>query len=102
MEWYKYLEAFFAGVFLANAVPHFIHGISGNKFPTPFAKPPGKGLSPAYINVIWAAFNMLVGYLLLKSSQVHTDNHIGMALIFAGVIVISLMLSNAFAEKDKE
>jgi hypothetical protein len=43
MEWYQYLAAFFAGAFLANTVPHFVKGISGDKFPTAFAKPPGKG-----------------------------------------------------------
>ncbi len=42
MHWYSYVGCFFAGMFLANAVPHFVHGISGDPFPTPFAKPPGK------------------------------------------------------------
>jgi len=45
MKWYNYVACFFAGVFLANVVPHFIHGVSGDSFPTPFANPPGKGLS---------------------------------------------------------
>ncbi|HEY0245471.1 MAG TPA: hypothetical protein VGC01_07920 [Mucilaginibacter sp.] len=45
MEWYQYLAVFFSGAFLANAVPHFIYGIPGDKFPTLFAKPPGQGLS---------------------------------------------------------
>jgi hypothetical protein len=39
--WYDYIASFFAGMFLANAVPHFVHGISGDRFPTPFAHPPG-------------------------------------------------------------
>ena len=43
MPWYDYLAAFFAGAFLANVVPHFTYGISGNRFPTPFAHPPGRG-----------------------------------------------------------
>jgi len=43
MHWYNYLADFFAGVFLTNAVPHFTHGISGDRFPSPFANPPGKG-----------------------------------------------------------
>ena len=45
MFWQFYLCAFFAGIFLTNAIPHFVQGISGNKFPTPFAKPPGKGVA---------------------------------------------------------
>jgi hypothetical protein len=52
MSWYNYVACFFAGAFLANVVPHFFHGISGDRFPTPFAKPPGRGLSSPTVNVI--------------------------------------------------
>jgi len=102
MEWYNYLAAFFSGAFLANCIPHFIHGVSGDKFPTPFAKPPGKGLSPSHINVIWAAFNILIGYILFISSKVQLHNYAGMAVFFVGAILMSLMLSKNFAKKDKE
>ena len=103
MEWYNYLAAFFAGVFLANSVPHFIHGISGDKFPTPFAKPPGKGLSPAYVNVLWGGLNILIGYLLLVHSKIRTENdHIGKIVFFVGAMAISLMLSIHFTQKHKE
>ena len=66
MPWYSYLAAFFAGAFLANAVPHFVHGISGDPFPSPFAKPPGKGLSSPTVNVLWALFNLIAGTLLFR------------------------------------
>ena len=45
MPWYDYLAHFFAGAFLANGVPHFVQGICGNKFQSPFASPPGVGES---------------------------------------------------------
>lgn len=102
MEWYQFLEAFFAGAFLANSVPHFVHGISGDKFPTPFAKPPGKGLSPAPVNAIWALANIFVGYLLLKGSKLDTADHTGMIIFFLGVIAMTIMLSTHFPKKDKE
>ena len=57
MIWYHYVACFFAGIFLANAVPHFVKGICGDRFPTPFAKPPGKGLSSPLVNVLWALVN---------------------------------------------
>jgi hypothetical protein len=41
MNWHHYVACFFAGMFLANAVPHFVKGVCGNRFPTPFARPPG-------------------------------------------------------------
>lgn len=102
MEWYQYLAAFFSGAFLFNAVPHFVYGISGDKFPTPFAKPPGKGLSSAIINVLWGGFNILVGYILLMSSHLQTSNCLGMAVFFIGGMAMAVMLSINFAKKDKE
>ena len=65
MAWYVYVAQFFGGAFLSNAVPHFVHGISGRPFPSPFASPPGRGDSPPIVNVLWGAFNVAVGYLLL-------------------------------------
>jgi hypothetical protein len=65
MKWYHYIVYFFGGVFLVNSVPHFTHGVSGRAFPSPFASPPGQGLSPAWVNVLWGLFNLLVGYLLV-------------------------------------
>ena len=66
VNWYDYIACFFAGMFLANVVPHFVHGISGDRFPTPFAHPPGKGLSSPTVNVVWALFNLVVGYILFR------------------------------------
>ena len=70
MEITQYIAAFFAGAFLANAIPHFVHGISGDKFPTPFAKPPGKGLSSSLVNVVWSLVNVVIGYFLFNSGKV--------------------------------
>jgi hypothetical protein len=37
----------------------------GRAFQSPFAKPPGQGLSSATVNVVWGFFNAVVGYLLV-------------------------------------
>jgi hypothetical protein len=65
MAWYAYLAYFFGGVFLANGVPHFVHGISGKKFQSPFDSPPGVGESSPLVNVLWGAANFIVGYVLI-------------------------------------
>ena len=39
MLWCDYLSYFFGGVFLSNAIPHFINGVMGHPFQSPFAKP---------------------------------------------------------------
>lgn len=33
MRWYHYVAYFFGGAFLANAVPHFVTGITGHPEP---------------------------------------------------------------------
>ena len=65
MHWPWLVSYFFAGAFTENSVPHFVSGIMGRPFQSPFAKPPGKGLSSSTVNVIWGFFNMVVAYLLV-------------------------------------
>jgi len=101
MKWYHYVAAFFAGAFLANVVPHFFHGVSGIPFPTPFASPPGKGLSSPMVNVLWGCFNLLVGYILLMVSKTSTKNKLSMLVLFLGILAISIQLSFAFLDKVK-
>ncbi len=65
MGWYIYPAHLAAGIFLANGVPHFVNGISGNRFQTPFASPPGVGESSPLVNVIWGMVNFVIGWVLL-------------------------------------
>jgi hypothetical protein len=66
MEWLNLVSYFFGGAFLTNAVPHFVSGVRGEPFQSPFAKPPGQGLSSSTVNVLWGFFNIVVGYLLVR------------------------------------
>jgi hypothetical protein len=66
MQWSHYISYFFAGAFLTNALPHFISGVMGRPFQTPFAKPHGVGLSSSTVNVLWGIFNLVVGYILIR------------------------------------
>jgi hypothetical protein len=99
MKWYHYVACFFAGAFLANVVPHFIHGISSDAFPTPFANPPGKGLSSPTVNVLWALFNLAVGYILFRAGKISNANKWTILVFFTGILVMSLMLSTAFVDR---
>jgi hypothetical protein len=65
MTWLHLAAYFFGGVFLANVIPHLVGGMMGRPFQTPFAKPPGEGLSSSTVNVLWGFFNAAVGYLLV-------------------------------------
>jgi hypothetical protein len=98
MNWYNYIACFFAGTFFANVVPHFAHGISGDQFPTPFAHPPGKGLSSPTTNVIWALVNLIVGYVLFRVGKVSSGDNLALAVFFAGIAALSTWLSVLFAK----
>lgn len=100
MPWYDYVACFFAGMFLANLVPHFVHGISGDPFPTPFAHPPGKGLSSPTVNVLWALFNLVVGYILYRVGRVGSGGDAAVAAFLAGIAIISIPLSVHFQQKQ--
>jgi hypothetical protein len=99
MKWYHYLAAFFSGAVLANTVPHFIHGVSGDSFPSPFSHPPGKGLSSPTVNVLWACLNLLIGYILLRVSKTSVQNRFSMFVLFLGILAMSVQLSIVFMEK---
>ena len=102
MEWYNYLAIFFSGAFLSNAIPHFVNGISGDKFPSPFAKPPGKGLSSPVLNVAWGGLNIVIGVVLLKVGKLQTGNTLDLVIFFAGFMAMSLMMAGSFSKKHKE
>jgi len=99
MKWYHYLMLFFGGAFLANSVPHFVSGVAGLPFPTPFANPPGKGLSSPVINVVWALFNLIVAHLLLGYGRfaIRARISVPMGVAFVGFTIMALMLAVTFA-----
>jgi len=100
MNWYDYIACFFAGMFFANVVPHFAHGISGDRFPTPFAHPPGKGLSSPAVNVLWALLNLVVGYILFRVGKVASGDTLALVILLAGIVTISTRSSVNFANKQ--
>jgi hypothetical protein len=85
------ISYFFGGAFLVNAIPHFVQGVSGRSFPTPFASPPGKGLSSPMANVLWGTANAVVGYFLVCWVGVFQIRRIPDVLVMgAGGLVMAL------------
>ncbi len=64
IPWWCYFLAIPAMAFLVNGVPHYVHGVSGKQFPTPFSGGSGT-LDGAARNVFWGAANSIVGGVLL-------------------------------------
>jgi len=95
--WLHYLSYFFGGAFLTNAVPHWVSGVMGCAFQSPFAKPPGEGLSSSTVNVLWGFFNVLVGYLLIWRVG-NFDLRTGPDVIAAGLgaLLMGLLMARMF------
>ena len=99
MRWNHAVAYFFGGHFLANFVPHFVSGITGHPFQSPFAHPPGAGLSSALINVLWGFTNLIVAYaLLLKLGKFELRNWQHAAVAGAGALAMALMLASHFGK----
>jgi len=99
LRWYHYIAYFFGGAFLANAVPHFVNGVSGNPFQSPFASPPGEGLSSSTVNVLWGFFNLVLGYVLVcrvGNFQLRQTRHV--VVLGLGVLAMAIMLARAFGK----
>ena len=98
MRWYHYLALFFAGAFLVNCVPHFTNGVSGRPFPSPFSSPPGQGMSPPVVNVLWGSFNLIVGLALCRAGRFDSRRIIGLVTLGVGGLLMAVMLANAFGQ----
>lgn len=83
MHWSSVAACFFGGAFLANFCLHFIAGLSGRRFPTPFAKPPFRGPSSPVVNVLYALFNLAAAYGLLVVGGAFELPHGGHAAVSA-------------------
>src|SRR5882672_1836090 len=97
MRWYHYVAYFVGGVFSANAIPHIVNGMSGHPFQSPFASPPGEGLSSATVNVVWGLFNLVVGYVLVcrvGNFELRNTRHV--MVLGLGVLAMGIMLARAF------
>ncbi len=102
MPWYDYLMCFFGGTFVANFVPHFVRGITGTQFPTPFANPPGRGMSPPAVNVLWALVNLIGGILLLEFGEFSVGMWQLLVTAFLGFALMALLLSRVFDTREME
>ena len=97
MQWIHYLAYFAGGAVLTNAVPHFVSGVMGRPFQSPFAKPPGQGLSSSTINVLWGFFNLAVGYLLTcRVGNFDPRSTAHMIALGLGVLLFGLMAARMF------
>jgi hypothetical protein len=99
MPWYSYVLEFVSGLLLTNGVPHFVQGVSGHWFQSPFGSPPGVGESSPLSNALWGFGNLAVGLVLLWFFWPQgSDAVVGWFLVGLGVLLSAIWLSTYFGK----
>ena len=97
MAWLALLSYAFGGAFLANAIPHAVSGMMGMPFQSPFAEPPGQGLSSSTVNVLWGFANIVVGYVLVcRVGDFGLRDTADIVALGLGVLLMALLLARQF------
>jgi hypothetical protein len=97
MTWLHDIAYLFGGAFFTNAIPHFVNGVMGRPFQSPFAKPSGEGLSSSTVNVLWGFLNFAFAYGLVVrvgAFDLRSTEH-GMAFGL-GVLLMGLVMARLF------
>jgi hypothetical protein len=97
MDWGHIVSYFFGGAVFTNAIPHFVSGLMGRPFQSPFASPPGKGLSSSTVNVLWGVFNLAVAYVLLcRVGSFDVRSTADVVAVGAGIFVTGVLTARGF------
>src|ERR1043165_935861 len=98
MNWVHLPAYFFAGAFFANFVPHFVSGVLGRTFPTPFASPPFRGPSSPPVNVLYGLCNLTLAYvLLLHVGEFEPRSALHAGAFGLGLATMSLYITRSLA-----
>jgi hypothetical protein len=89
-----YVLYFLAGAIVAGGTPHFLKGLMGEEFPSPFGRP-----SSATINFLWGTLSLFVAWCLWHYAGLHRDLAHTVRYEFAfglGLVVIGTIVSNVW------
>ncbi|CAG9274718.1 conserved membrane hypothetical protein [Paraburkholderia unamae] len=93
---------FFAGVFFCNALPHLASGLQGLPFPTPFARPRGRGDSSPVVNVVWGFVNLVIALVFAMRDPARIGTVEGALAALSGGLAIGLFLATHFGKVQRE
>ena len=101
MPWTAYIIHFIAAAFLTNGMPHFVNGVSGRPFRTPFARLQGAKLGSPTANVVWGWVNFLIAFLLFANiGPLYIGTPGDTVFVAAGVLVTGVLLARIFERYD--
>ncbi|HEY3805871.1 MAG TPA: hypothetical protein VGL61_24855 [Kofleriaceae bacterium] len=86
-----------AGIVLANAIPHFVHGVSGEYFPAPFFHQLGPGAALDVVNVAWGALNFAAGVNLARTFWNKPSPRRFRIALASGFVAMSVFLAIVFS-----
>ena len=96
------LFLFFSGLFLANGIPHFSHGIAGKEFHNPALHRFFASVPSALFNVVWGLLNFALSLLLgTQVRGVELGFHPNFLIFSAGFCFASIGLSLYFRHRGK-
>jgi hypothetical protein len=99
LPWIAYVVHFIAAAFLTNGIPHFVNGVSGRSFRTPFGR--ANGSSPE-VNVVWGWVNFLIAFLLFANiGPLYIGTPGDTIFVAAGMLVTGIILSRIFASTTR-
>jgi len=87
---------FFAGLFFCNSIPHLVSGLCGQPFPTPFASPPGRGMSSSVVNFVWGFLNLVIALVLMCLYRVEISFNTGLLLFLLAFFLVGLFSAAHF------
>ncbi len=79
---------FVAGVLAGGGLPHFVSGIMGKAYQTPFGKPNSPG-----VNVVWGWLNWVVAVLVWHIAPMRLHPRAAFVATALGVLLVGLMLT---------
>ena len=97
LEIVGFVLAFMIGACIANGIPHYTKGVTGQYHMTVFSK-----LSSPIVNVLWGLFNWLLAFILYLVFNSLIDNFTNLHIIIAiaGGIFISLRLAKLWSDPN--
>jgi hypothetical protein len=98
--WWFYLVAIPATAFSVNGIPHYVHGIAGKQFPTPFSGGAGTLDGPVR-NVFWGGGNLIVGGVLLWLISPGFGDWILVAELVVLALLLGALLGKALSREKR-
>lgn len=69
----------------------------GRAFQSPFAKPPGQGLSSSTVNALWGFLNIVAGYLLVcRVGDFDLRSTSDVVALGLGALLMAVLLARQF------